>query len=100
MKRIVLIAGSVFAVHGAFAADAAPKAAATATATPTTAAAPTARAEATSSDAAKTEAARAELAELRAQVRELTRKMAVLTMRGVHEIIDAGKLQLSSQLRR
>jgi len=85
MKRIVLIAGSVFAVHGAFAADAAPKAAATAApataAASATAAAPAARAEAAaaSAEAAKTEAARAELAELRTQVRELTRKMAALS---------------------
>jgi S1-C subfamily serine protease len=81
MKRIVLIAGSVFAVHGAFAADAAPKAAAAASPTTAaataTAAAPAARAD--SSEAAKTEAARAELAELRTQVRELTRKMAALS---------------------
>jgi len=85
MKRIVLIAGSVFAVNGAFAADAAPKAAATSApataAASATAAAPAVRAEAAaaSAEAAKTEAARAELAELRTQVRELTRKMAALS---------------------
>jgi predicted metalloprotease with PDZ domain len=81
MKRIVLIAGAVFAVHGAFAADATPKAAATTATAPATtsasAAAPAASAQASAE--AKSEAARAELAELRTQVRELTRKMAALS---------------------
>jgi predicted metalloprotease with PDZ domain len=80
MKRIVLIAGAVFATQGAFAADAAPKAAATTAMAPATASASAAStASAQASAEAKSEAARAELAELRTQVRELTRKMAALS---------------------
>ena len=76
MKRILLIAGSALAlngaiaVNGALAADAAPK-----TETkPASAASAT-----TSADAAKTEEARKELAELRTQMQELSRKMAMLS---------------------
>jgi PDZ domain-containing protein len=90
MKRILLIAGSAFAlngavaVNGAFAADAAPKTearpgaapAATATATPSAAASASSGPVA---DPAKTEEARKELAELRGQMQELSRKMAVLS---------------------
>ncbi len=86
MKRILLIAGSAFAlngaaVHGAFAADAAPKTAAapsvSATASATTAAGVSAASDAAA--VAKTEEARKELAELRAQMQELSRKMAALS---------------------
>jgi S1-C subfamily serine protease len=84
MKRILLIAGSAFAlngaiaVNGAFAADAAPKAE-----TKPAPAVATASASATTSaiavDAAKTDQARKELADLRAQMQELSRKMATLS---------------------
>jgi len=89
MKRILLIAGSAFAlngaiaVNGAFAAETAPKteakptgAAATSSASATTSATAAAGA---SVDAARTEAARKELAELRTQMQELSRKMAALS---------------------
>ena len=84
MKRILLIAGSAFAlngaiaVNGAFAADAAPKTETkpTTATSATTSATPAASA---SADAAKTEEARKELAELRAQMQELSRKMAMLS---------------------
>jgi len=88
MKRILLIAGSAFAlngaiaVNGASAADAAPKPvvapAATATATPSARAAASASSDA-APDPAKTEQARKELAELRTQMQELSRKMAALS---------------------
>ncbi|HVT32425.1 MAG TPA: PDZ domain-containing protein [Rhodanobacteraceae bacterium] len=66
MKRILLVAGSAIALNGAlvngvFAADPSPKI------------------EATPDAAAKTEETRRELADLRAQMQELTRKMAALS---------------------
>jgi membrane-associated protease RseP (regulator of RpoE activity) len=86
MKRILLIAGSAFAlngalVHGAFAADAASSTDARPAASPTSANAaasdtPGAKADA----AAKAEAARKELGEVRAQMQELSRKMAALSV--------------------
>jgi S1-C subfamily serine protease len=91
MKRILLIAGSVFAlngaiVNGAVAADAAPKTEAKPTVAATTSASATtsARAAANASadataQAAKAEQARKELAELRTQMQELSRKMAALS---------------------
>lgn len=85
MKRILLIAGSAFAVQGAFAADPAPSArsapvvaGATSTAA-TEATAAAASAGAASAEAAKTEQTRRELAELRGQMQELSRKMAALS---------------------
>ena len=91
MKRILLIAGSAFAlngaiaVNGAFAADAAPRtdtkpvvATAPASATTGAAAAASARVDATN-DAARTEEARRQLVELRTQMQELSRKMATLS---------------------
>jgi S1-C subfamily serine protease len=91
MKRILLIAGSALALNGAmaakgaFAADAAPKTAAAPVVTPSASAGASAKATAsaaTASDAAtaaKTEEARKELADLRAQMQELSRKMATLS---------------------
>ncbi len=73
MKRILLIAGSALAVHGAFAADATPKA------QTAPAVAPAASAESAAQETAKTEQARKELAELRTQMQELSRKMAALS---------------------
>ena len=73
MKRILLVAGSAIAFNGAFAADPAPKT----QAAPVVAGATTTAA--TSTDAIKTEEARKELADLRAQMQELTRRMATLS---------------------
>ncbi len=88
MKRILLIAGAAFAVHGAFAAEAAP------VTNPSASAEVAARADAkaanapatASSGSAKTEEARRQLAELREQMQELSRKMAALS----HEIGESG----------
>jgi len=87
MKRILLVAGSAIAlngaaVSGAFAADPAPKTQAApvvAGATSTAAASATATADAASVAAIKTEETRKELAELRAQMQDLTRRMATLS---------------------
>jgi S1-C subfamily serine protease len=89
MKRILLIAGSAFAlngavaVNGAFAADAAPKSdAAPSTSGAKLDAAAASLAKSTSDSAAaaaKTAEARKELAELRTQMQELSRKMATLS---------------------
>ena len=86
MKRILLIAGSAFALNGAivggaFAADAAPKTEAKPATAPavSASAASSAAASASADAAAKTEAARKELAELRTQMQELSRKMATLS---------------------
>ena len=93
MKRILLIAGSAFAVNGALVNGAlaaettpatqaapviAPAAAASADAKASAAASATASKDA-AAQAAKTEAARKELAELRTQMQELSRKMAALS---------------------
>jgi len=89
MKRILLIAGSAFAlngaiVDGAFAADAAPKTEAKPVAAPAVSAGAASTAAASASaeagaEAAKADQARKELAELRTQMQELSRKMAVLS---------------------
>ena len=73
MKRILLIAGSAFALHSAFAADTAPAPRAAATASASATASADAAAE------AKAVEARKELAELRTQMQELSRKMASLS---------------------
>ena len=89
MKRILLIAGSAFAVNGALvngalAADKTPAAQAAPIVAPATSASPDAKASAaaskdTAAQAAKTEEARKQLAELRTQMQELSRKMAALS---------------------
>ena len=97
MKRILLIAGSAFAVNGglvngafvtgALAADKAPATQAAPVVAPATSESTDAKASATTAaaskdaaaQAAKTEEARKELAELRTQMQELSRKMAALS---------------------
>jgi S1-C subfamily serine protease len=74
MKPIVFIAGTAFAAHAAFAADAPAQAAASASAAPVTA-----TAAAGASASVPPEEARKELAELREQMQELSRKMAKLS---------------------
>ena len=84
MKRILLIAGSAFALNGAFAAGAAPATNAAPVVAPATSASADTKASAAagataSAQAARTEETRKELAELRAQMQELSRKMAALS---------------------
>jgi S1-C subfamily serine protease len=82
MKRILIIAGFVFALNGALVANgacAAEAAAKTDTKGVAVSAGAAASANADAADAAKAEQARKELGELRAQMQELSRKMATLS---------------------
>jgi S1-C subfamily serine protease len=77
MKRIHLVAAVALAfAANAFGADASPKAAVTTSATSTST---TTRSDAQAAPAANTDAARAELAEMRAQMQQLSQKMAKLS---------------------
>ena len=84
MKRNPLIAACAFAFNGAIAtgalaADAAPKTDARAVAAPAASASAEASAASSADATAKAEAARKELAELRTQMQELSRRMAMLS---------------------